>query len=466
MLTSDLGEKRGVPLRRRKRRNPWILVVAAGMCLFAVAAGTLYLVLRPTTLRIAVGPPEGDDQKLIQAIAQAFAREGSKVRLALITTDGTVESIALLAAAKTDLAVARGDLEMPSNAGSVAILRKNVVVLWSPSGLPPKGSRKGPTPRIKGIDGLAGHRVGVIGRTQENVTLLRSILTESAINPDKVAITQFGTNQIAEMARDPTIDAIMTVGPLDSKLTSDAIAASASARGEPRFLPIEISEIIAQRHPLYKSDEIPGGSFSSLPARPNDTIETLSVNHLIIAPRSLSEARVGTFVRQLFAVRQSLAKELPAATQIEAPNTSKDAALPAHPGAAAYIDGTETTFLEKYSDYMWGAILLLSVLGSGGTFLRYYLKHDEREQNTLHRDRLFDTISKVRQAQTLEELAAMQSEADGILRETLECYDDGAIEEGALSALGLVMEQFDEAVVERRAELGANAPDLPRIRAR
>jgi hypothetical protein len=260
------------------------------------------------------------------------------------------------------------------------------------------------------------------------------------------------------MARDPTIDAIMTVGPLDSKVTSDAIAASASARGEPKFLPIEVSETIAQRHPLYKSDEIPGGSFSSLPARPDDTIETVSVNHLIIAPRSLSETTVGAFVRQLFTARQSLAKELPGAAQIEAPSTDKDAALPAHQGAAAYIDGTETTFLEKYSDYMWTAILLLSVLGSGGTFLRQYLRHDEREQNKLHRDRLLDTISKVRQAQTLEELAAMQCEADSILRETLERYDDGAIEEGALSALGLVMEQFDEAVVERRAAIGATTP--------
>jgi TRAP-type uncharacterized transport system substrate-binding protein len=185
MLKSDLSEKRGVPFRRRTRSKPWILLVAAGMCLFAVAAGTLYLVLRPATLRIAVGPPGGDDQKLIQALAQAFAREGSKVRLSLITTDGTVESIALLGAAKTDLAVARGDLEMPSNAGSVAILRKNVVVLWSPSGFPPKGSKKGPTPKIKGINGLAGHRVGVIGRTQENVALLRSILTESGVNPER-----------------------------------------------------------------------------------------------------------------------------------------------------------------------------------------------------------------------------------------------------------------------------------------
>ena len=49
------------------------------------------------------------------------------------------ESIALFAAGKTDLAVARGDLNLPANAKSVAILRKNVVVLWSAPGLPAKG---------------------------------------------------------------------------------------------------------------------------------------------------------------------------------------------------------------------------------------------------------------------------------------------------------------------------------------
>src|SRR5439155_26403276 len=162
----------------------------------------------------------------------------SPIRLTPITTEGAVESIALFAAGKTDLAVARGDLNLPANAESVAILRKNVVVLWAPSGLAPKGSKKQPTPKIKTLDELAGHRVGVIGRTQANVTLLRVILTESGISPDKVTVTQFGTNQIAEMARDQSIDAFMTVGPLNSKITADAIAATATARGEPKFLPI------------------------------------------------------------------------------------------------------------------------------------------------------------------------------------------------------------------------------------
>ena len=144
------------------------------MLAFGVAAGALYYVLRPTTLRIAVGPAGSEDQKLIQLMAQTFARENSSVRLSLVTTEGTTESIALFTAGKADLAVARGDLNLPANAESVAILRKNVVVLWAPSGLPAKGSKKQPTPKIKSLDELAGHRVGVIGRTQANVTLLRN----------------------------------------------------------------------------------------------------------------------------------------------------------------------------------------------------------------------------------------------------------------------------------------------------
>ena len=109
------------------------------MLAFGVAAGTLYYVLRPTTLRIAVGPAGSEDQKLIQLMAQTFARENSSVRLSLVTTEGTTESIALFTAGKADLAVARGDLNLPANAELVAILRKNVVVLWAPSGLARQG---------------------------------------------------------------------------------------------------------------------------------------------------------------------------------------------------------------------------------------------------------------------------------------------------------------------------------------
>jgi TRAP transporter TAXI family solute receptor len=462
---SEMNDNPAPPRPRKKRRSYALLILALGMLAFGVASGTLYYVLRPVTLRIAVGPPNSEDQKLIQLLAQTFARDGNVIRLTPVTTEGAAESIALFAAGKTELAVARGDLNLPANAESVAILRKNVVVLWSAPGLPGKNGKKQTAVKIKTLDDLAGHKIGVIGRTQANVTLLRVILTESGINPDKVTISQFGTNQITEMAKDPTIDAFMAVGPLNSKITADAITATATARGEPKFLPIDVSEAIAQKHPLYESEEIAGSIFSSSPARPDDKVETVSVNHLIVAAKSVSETSIAGFARQLFTVRQQLAREMPSAVHIEKPDTDKDAALPAHAGAAAYIDGTERTFLEKYSDYIWGAILLLSGLGSAGAWLQHYWKRDEREQYTAHRDNLLDLITKVRKAETAEELVEMQTAADGMLREALNCYDDGAIEEGDLSVIGLALEQFHHAVADRRAILGAGAPGMPRMRA-
>src|SRR5438270_503499 len=328
MASTDLDTR--VAQRRRRNTISALLILAAGLVLFAAAGAGLYLALRPVTLRIAVGPPGSDDQKLIQALAQTFARDKSSVRLAPISTDGAAESIALLKEGKTDLAVARGDLELPADAESVAILRKNVVALWAPTGLAAKGAKKQPTPKIKAIDDLAGHRIGVIGRTQANVTLLRLILKESGVEPDKVAVTQFGTTQIPELARDATIDAYMAVGPLDSKITSEAIAATARVRGEPKFLPIDVSEAIAHRHPLYEAEEIPGSTFSSSPARPEDKIDTVSVNHLIVARKSLADTSVGAFVRQLFTARPQIAREVAGAAKIEKPDTDKDAALPAH----------------------------------------------------------------------------------------------------------------------------------------
>src|SRR5580698_7016553 len=136
MSVSD-GLNANVASAGRKRSSPFLLIAAA-LLIFAAIAGAVFLLWRPTTLRIAVGPAGSDDQRLIQSLAQTFASEGSPVRLTVISTAGAVESIGLLGTGQTDLAVGRADEDMPKGAGSVAILRKNVVVLWAPSGAPKK----------------------------------------------------------------------------------------------------------------------------------------------------------------------------------------------------------------------------------------------------------------------------------------------------------------------------------------
>ncbi|MEY9669405.1 hypothetical protein ABIE80_008113 [Bradyrhizobium diazoefficiens] len=62
-------------------------------------------------------------------------------------------------------------------------------------------------------------------------------------------------------------------------------------------------------------------------------------------------------------------------------------------------------------------------------------------------------VASARTAESNQELLTLQREADAIIAETLECYDDGAVEEEELAAFGLVLDLLSNAIAERRAAL-------------
>src|ERR1700733_9690123 len=455
-----LAEQPPAPSPRSAKRRTMFITLAGILAIVGALAGGYYFASRPVILRVAVGPANSDDVKVVQALTQAFNQTHSHIRLRPMQTDGPTASAQLLADGKTDLAIVRGDLDVPKNAQAVATLRKNVAVLWVPP--PAKGKGKKAAPTITKIAQLAGHRVVVVGLTPANVNLLKVILQQYGVDPGKVEIVQFPASDAAEAVRNQKADAYLAAGPVNSKITADAIAASTHDGGTPTFLAIDSAEAIAQNHPMYEASEIPAGSFGGSPDRPDDEVKTISFSHHIVARKDLSDITVAAFTRQLFAIRQAVMAEFPLAAKIETPDTDKDAAIPVHPGAAAFIDGEEKTFLDRYSDFIWWGLMGVSAIGSAGAWFAGYLKKDERNTNTTLRERLLDMIPKARRSEATEELDAMQTEADDILRDTLHCFDHGAIEEGALTAFNIALDQFHNAVADRRVQLTSMPQNLQR----
>ena len=448
------------PSPRSAQRKMLLVTLAAILAIVGALAGGYYFAMRPITLRIAVGPANSDDIKVVQALTQAFIHAHSQVRLRPMQTEGASASAQALADGKADLAIIRGDLDVPKNAQAVATLRKNVAVLWVPPAVKGKGKKAGA--KITKIPQLSGHRVGVVGRTEANVNLLKVILQQYGVDPGKVEIVQFPANEAAEAIRNQKADAYLAAGPVNSKITADAIAASVRDGGTPRFLAIDSAEAIAQNHPAYEASEIPAGAFGGSPARPEEEIKTISFSHHIVARRGLSESTVAAVTRQLFAIRQTLKTDFPLAAKIETPDTDKDAVIPAHPGAAAFVDGEEKTFLDRYSDFIWWGLMGLSAMGSAGAWFAGYLKKDERNNNSSLRERLLDMLAAARHSDSTDELDQMQAEADGILRDTLHCFEHGAIEQGALTAFNIALEQFHNAVADRKALLMSMPQNLQR----
>jgi TRAP transporter TAXI family solute receptor len=459
MTGPDPIEPSAPPSPRSAKRRLWFVLLAGVLAIVGALAAGYYFAMRPVTLRVAVGPANSDDLKVVQTLAQAFGHQTSSlIRLRPVPTEGASASAQALADGKADLAIIRGDLDVPKNAQAVATLRKNVAVLWVPPPVKVKGKKA--AAKITKVAQLAGHRIGVVGRTQANVNLLKVILQQYGIDPAKVEIVQFPANEAVEAIRNQKADAYLAAGPVNSKITTDAIAASAKDGGNPKFLAIDLADAIAQNHTAYEASEIPAGSFGS--DRPDDEVKTISFSHHIVARKGLPESTVAAFTRQLFSIRQSLKNEFPLAAKIETPDTDKDASIPVHPGAAAFVDGEEKTFLDRYSDYIWWGLMALSAMGSAGAWFAGYLKKDERSNNSSQRERLLDMLRVARHCDSIDELDAMQAEADDILRDTLQCFEHGAIEQGTLTAFNIALEQFHNAVADRKALLTSMPQNLQR----
>jgi TRAP-type uncharacterized transport system substrate-binding protein len=467
-------------------RHTW-LIATAGMLLCAgMAAVAYHFFSQPTTLTIAVGPPNSEDARVVQAITQHFARDRASVRLRPIIKDGgTRDTVNALDKGEADLAIVRRDIGMPREGLTIAIWRKNVAVFIVPSAAPPtaantRAGRRAAAatpPKIEKVENLVGRRLGVVGRSPSNIVLLKAILLQSGIASDKVVIlgpgeetkpnvagmvtvVQFDPSNVGSAIRDAKIkaDAILSVGPVSSSITSDAIVASTRGKEAPTFLDLSASEAIVERNPVYESTEIKAGAFGGSPPQPEETIETIGVNHYLVARKRLSEDVAADLTKHLLALRQALATEVPSTAKIEAPDTSKDGPVQVHPGAAAYIDGELKSFFDRYNDLLYYGLMIVSFFGSALAGLMSYTKSDDRLQRMKALERLVEVIAAARTAESIQALDELQSEADKIHGDMVREVEDNSLDETALMAYQVSLEQTRAAISDRRATLLSNPP--------
>jgi TRAP-type uncharacterized transport system substrate-binding protein len=450
---------------RRMLRHTWLVAIGGILALVGLTAAAFHFASQPTVLKVAVGPPNSEDLRVIQTVAQHFARERAAIRLRPIVKDGPAQSAAALDAGDVDLAVVRRDVAMPQGGQAVAILRKNLVMFVAPAptaastaGKAKRGKKaKDETKKIEKIEHLAGRRLVVVGRSPANINLLQAILRQYEIPAEKVDVVQIDTSDVGTKIRESRADAIMLVGPVGSRITAEAVAAAMRDREAPTFIPVDAAEAIAQRVGVYESTEIAAGAFGGAPQKPPEAVETIGFSHYIVARRSLSESIAGEFTRLLLGARQSLSAELPAVGKIEPPDTEKGAAVAVHPGAAAFIDGEQRSFFERYNDWIYYGLMLLSFVGSAMAWLINYSKVDDRAKKLTLLDRLLEVMQEARQAASVEALEQLQAETDAILQTTIRQVESENLGQAALQAFSLALEQTRRAIAERRALL-ATAP--------
>jgi hypothetical protein len=298
----------------------------------------------------------------------------------------------------------------------------------------------------------------VIGHGGANTDLLNVVLKQYGIAPQKVMVVPLDPDDVTASLQGHPVDVIFGVGPVTSKFITDAIAAGAKGGDNPRILEITASEAIAKRLPVYEATELKKGVFGGHSPLPEDDVNTIGYSHFIVAQQGLQDQVVSDLTRLIFGVREHLAAEFPGVRQIRKPDTDKDAVVLAHPGAAAFIDDHLQSFFDKYSDFIYMGIMLLSGLGSGAAWIGSRFRADGRIRKLKPLETVLDTTKSARAAETIEALNALGDEMYDILRRTMYQVESNELDVAVLSPLSVALNQAQAVIDERRAQLKARPP--------
>lgn len=417
--------------------------LAGLLAMAGITAAVFYFVNQPKTLRLAVGPLGSEDARMAAGFVQGLNREKSAIRIRLVLTEGSEESARRIDAGQADLAIVRPDIALPAQADTALITRRSFPFLIT--------TRETAIGRIAD---LRGRRVGVVRNPAGNIALLQRVLAQYEVRPEEVEIVELLPEEIVPAAREKRIDAFFSISAVGARANNEALGRLRSAWGEdPVLIPIREADAIKARDRTIETGEIVRGALGGDPPRPAENLPTIAITSRLMAAQGLDDNLVGELVKQLLALRLTLAAELPSIQGLEAPSTDKDAPLPVHAGAAAFIDGEQETFFERYGDWFYLGVMGLSMLGTGAAGLMGRESAARRRRAMAGLDELLALLPVIRDCDDEGEIMRLERDADAILTRVLTDFARGDLDSSGLAAYRLVMDQVGRAAAERRQML-------------
>ena len=166
---------------------------------------------------------------------------------------------------------------------------------------------------------------------------------------------------------------------------------------------------------------------SASPAVPEEDVETIGLEWLLVAQSRLSSTTAGDLARIIYENKADLALDGGFASKIEPAATDKDAFIVAHPGAAEYINDDIKSFVERYSDLMYFALAALSIIGSIFAAIYTKITRIAPEKASELATAILDIGERVEYANSLDALDELQDELETILRGVVIGLRDGTI---------------------------------------
>ena len=435
-------------LRAVRSNRQQVLLFAALTLILTVATvwgGRVWL-RNSETLTFAVGNANSLEGRFASKLAVVLKNANSKLRLKIVPNADSAKALAQFDRREADLAVLRTDAKVPPRARALAILEHDVLLLISP------GDKK-----IRSLAELKKKKIAVLADGDGNAAFVRNLL-ETSDSPEAASRVQL-------VPPNSTLDKLFASGGYGaavviaqaSKVVKDKRFEQYAKRGGFTLNEIGETKALARRNPGISQETLNKGMLSSTPAIPDDDLDTIGLQWLLVAQSRMSSSTAGDLARTIYENKAELALEDGFASKIEPADTDKDAFIVAHPGAAAYINDDTKSFMDRYSDLLYLGAGALSVIGSIFAGLYAKVTRVAPEKAGELATAILDIGERIEHATSLDALDALQDELETILRRAVIGMRDGTISSDGLETFKLGYEFVRDEIGMRRDHLKRRA---------
>ncbi|MBR0716690.1 TAXI family TRAP transporter solute-binding subunit [Bradyrhizobium liaoningense] len=450
MPANDQPPSRPKVIKTNQQQVVLYVVLTLILSLITVWGGRT-LLRNSETLTFAVGDASSDQARFAAKLADVLKNNTSRFRLKIVNNPDNAKALAQFDRKQADLAIVRTDNKVPPRARTLAILEHDLVLLLGP------GNKK-----IKSLAELKKKKVAVVAENDSSLAFVRTML-DAPEGSEAAAKIQMAPQGIP-------LDKLFSPGGYGAviaivhatRAVRDKAYEQVARRGGFTLNAIDESKALARKIPGIYDETLTAGTLSASPEIPDDDLETIGLEWLLVTQSRMSLSSAGELARIIYENKSELGLENGFATRIEPASVDKDAFVMAHQGAADYINDDTKSFMDKYSDMMYLGAGALSVIGSIFAGLYAKVTRIAPERAGQLSTAILDIGERIEHAHSLDELECLQEELEGILRGAIVGLRDGSISTDGLDTFKLGYEFVRDEIGMRRDYLKRHAGDAER----
>ena len=298
--------------------------------------------------------------------------------------------------------------------------------------LSPKGKK------LANLEALKGKKIAILGNDDRNEAFIRRALSSYDIaNPRTSLQTVPAASAIDKLLAPNGFAAVIAIENAARIAKERTFERMAKSQAGFTLNAIPEAKAIERKIPGIFAESIEEGLLSPSPQIPDDDVQSIALQWLLIAQSSLSESKGTELARTLFENKGQLVLDDGFGSHIEPADTDKDSYISAHRGAAQYFNDETKSFLERYSDLAYVGLAALSIIGSIFVGLYTAFTRVAPEKAGALAASLLEIGEKIEDTKSIEELDKLQEQFEAILKQVVAGLRDGTVSGDGLDTFRL-----------------------------